>query len=80
MNGTPSLTAQAETWLVDLGLGAPLATIAARIVIGILIVLLALLANFGARKLLATTAKTIVRSTRSRSDGPTFDQHSWSTS
>ncbi|HKJ85781.1 MAG TPA: hypothetical protein VKA06_06880, partial [Spirochaetia bacterium] len=74
MNGAPSLTAQAERWLVDLGLGASSSTLVARISIVILIVGLAMLANFIARKIISTAVRTIVRRTKSRWDDIMFDR------
>ena len=74
MNGAPSLTAQAESLLADLGLGSNPATVIARISIVVLIAGLAILANYAARRLIATAVKAIVLRTRSRWDDIIFDR------
>ena len=71
---TPSLTARAESWLLEFGLDSTLATITARVAIIVAIAALALLANFVARKLISTAVHQIVRRTRSRWDDIVYDR------
>jgi miniconductance mechanosensitive channel len=68
MEANETFTALGESWLTEAGLSQVAAVVLARGIIALLIILLSLLANFIARRVIAKLAHTIVQRTRSSWD------------
>ncbi len=68
MEANETFTALGESWLIEAGLSQVAAVVLARGIIALLIILLSLLANFIARRVIAKLAHTIVQRTRSSWD------------
>jgi miniconductance mechanosensitive channel len=74
MDANASAVTLVEGWFEAIGLGDQLATVVVRVAIVVVIVSLSILANFLAKKLLATVVRRIVRRTRSRWDDIIYDR------